>query len=57
MNKETYLAGGYPVGSSKYRIAKKKYGAIAAPEAVEIEKTVAPKKKTTKKVAKKKSED
>ncbi len=61
MNKETYLAGGYPAGTSKYRMAVKKFGPIPAPVAPVIEKKAVvepvPIKKTTKKVVKKKLED
>ena len=61
MNKQTYLSGGYPLGSSKYRMALKKFGPIPAPVEPVVEKKVevqpVPIKKAVKKVAKKKSED
>lgn len=61
MNKQTYLSGGYPQGSSKYRMALKKFGPIPAPVAPVVEKKAAVEpvstKKSTKKVAKKKSQD
>lgn len=61
MNKETYLSGGYPAGSSKYRMALKKFGPIPASVAPVIEKKAEVEpvstKKSTKKVAKKKSQD
>jgi len=68
MNKQTYLSGGYPLGSSKYRMALKKFGPIPAPVAPvpapvepvveeKVEVQPVPIKKAVKKVAKKKSED
>jgi len=61
MNKQTYLSGGYPLGSSKYRMALKKFGPIPAPVAPVVEEKVevqpVPIKKAVKKVDKKKSED
>jgi len=61
MNKQTYLSGGYPAGTSKYRMALKKFGPIPAPVEPVVEEKVevqpVPIKKAVKKVAKKKSED
>lgn len=57
MNKDAYLAGAYPVGSAKYKMAKRMFGPI--PAAAPVEEVVKPvaKKKTVKKAAKKKSDD
>ena len=57
MNKDAYLAGAYPVGSAKHKMAKRMFGPI--PAGAPVEEVVAPvaKKKTVKKAAKKKSDD
>ena len=64
MNKDAYLAGAYPVGSAKYKMAKRMFGPIPAAAPVEkvskpVKEVVKPvaKKKTVKKAAKKKSDD
>ena len=57
MNKTLYFAGGYPVGSAKYKMAKKKFGEI--PAITPIVKAAAPVKqeKVVKKTTKKKTEE
>ena len=56
MNKTLYFAGGYPVGSSKYRMAKKKFGEI--PATTPTVKAAAPAKqeRVVKKTTRKKTE-
>jgi|DEB0MinimDraft_4_1074332.scaffolds.fasta_scaffold100535_2 hypothetical protein len=68
MKKEAYLAGAYRPGTSRYRMAVRKYGPLPAPVAaveapkapvVEEKAEEAPKvkKKVVKKAAKKKTEE